>query len=209
MKFKLKEETLYLTINIIDRYLSTKNIHRSKLQLLGITSMLIASKYEEIYAPEIRDFVYIADHTYTKEEILEQEIEILTVLKFDVLTVSSLTFLERFHQVSNEFGLKVFHLALFILEFSLFELKIIYSNNNSKLAASCLYLARKILKYENAWSPALLKYSQYTEQELKVVAKDICAVLELIPKITLKACVNKFKHVNYSEVANLQIFKFK
>jgi len=64
LKFKLLPETLYLTVNIIDRYLAKEQIPRSKLQLVGVTSMLIASKYEEIYAPEVRDFEYITDKAY-------------------------------------------------------------------------------------------------------------------------------------------------
>lgn len=67
LKFKLLPETLFLTINLIDRYLEKKQILRTNFQLLGVTAMLIASKYEEIYAPEIRDFVYITDKAYTKE----------------------------------------------------------------------------------------------------------------------------------------------
>jgi len=53
LKFKLLPETLYLTVNLIDRYLAKELIPRNKLQLVGVTSMLIASKYEEIYAPEV------------------------------------------------------------------------------------------------------------------------------------------------------------
>jgi len=69
LKFKLLPETLFLTINLIDRYLERVQIKRNNLQLVGVTAMLIASKYEEIYAPEVRDFVYITDNAYTKEEI--------------------------------------------------------------------------------------------------------------------------------------------
>lgn len=67
LKFKLLPETLFLTVNLIDRYCEKKQIPRINYQLLGVTSMLIASKYEEIYAPEIRDFVYITDKAYSKE----------------------------------------------------------------------------------------------------------------------------------------------
>ena len=67
LKFKLMPETLYLTVNIIDRFLEVRSVMRSKLQLVGVTAMLLASKYEEIYAPEVRDFVYITDRAYTRE----------------------------------------------------------------------------------------------------------------------------------------------
>lgn len=66
-KFKLLPETLFLTVNILDRYCEVKQVQRANYQLVGVTAMLIASKYEEIYAPEIRDFVYITDKAYTKE----------------------------------------------------------------------------------------------------------------------------------------------
>ena len=54
LKFKLHQETLFLTVNIIDRFLSLRPIQRNKLQLVGCTAMLIAAKYEEIYAPEVQ-----------------------------------------------------------------------------------------------------------------------------------------------------------
>lgn len=59
LKFKLRTETLYMTINLVDRYLSHNLIHRTKLQLVGVAAMFIACKYEEIYAPVVQDFVYI------------------------------------------------------------------------------------------------------------------------------------------------------
>jgi cyclin B len=61
LKFKLLPETLFLTINLMDRYCMVKQVLRNEYQLLGVTAMLIASKYEEIYPPEIRDFVHITD----------------------------------------------------------------------------------------------------------------------------------------------------
>ena len=80
LKFNLLPETLYLTINLIDRFLSLHSVNRNKLQLVGVTAMLIASKYEEIYPPIVSDFVYITDNAYTKEEILAMEERILIAL---------------------------------------------------------------------------------------------------------------------------------
>jgi cyclin B len=76
-KFKLLQETLFLTVNLIDRYLTSHQVLRSKLQLVGVAAMFIASKYEEIYAPELKDFVYVCDKAYAKEEILDMESKIL------------------------------------------------------------------------------------------------------------------------------------
>ena len=83
-KFKLLTETLFFTVNIIDRYLSLKQITRARLQLVGVASLLITTKYEEIYPPNLKDFVYITDNAYTKEEILEMESDILCVLDFNL-----------------------------------------------------------------------------------------------------------------------------
>ena len=69
LKFKMVPETLYLTVNLVDRYLELKLVRRSKLQLVGVAALSLASKYEEIYPPELRDLVYITDRAYNKQEI--------------------------------------------------------------------------------------------------------------------------------------------
>lgn len=94
MKFKLMPETLYLTINIIDRYLEKVQVERHRLQLVGVTSMLIASKYEEIYSPEIKDFIYITDNAYSKEDLLNMEYDILSKLGFSLTFPSQYRLLE-------------------------------------------------------------------------------------------------------------------
>jgi len=99
MKFKLLPETLFLTVNLIDRYIENTVIPRTKLQLVGVTAMLIASKYEEIYAPEVRDFVYITDKAYSKEEILKMECSMLATFNFNITFPSSYRFLERFSKI--------------------------------------------------------------------------------------------------------------
>ena len=69
-KFKLQRETLFITISIIDRYLAIQLCSKTQLQLVGVSALLIACKYEEIYPPELKDFVFITDHAYTKEDVL-------------------------------------------------------------------------------------------------------------------------------------------
>ena len=68
---------------------------KSKLQLVGVTSMLLASKYEEMYAPEINDFVYITDNAYTKSDIRKMECLILKKLDFNLGRPLPLHFLRR------------------------------------------------------------------------------------------------------------------
>ena len=65
------EETLFLTVNLIDRFLERQIVIRKKLQLVGVTAMLLACKYEEVSIPVIEDFVVITDKAYTKKDVLD------------------------------------------------------------------------------------------------------------------------------------------
>jgi len=76
-KFKLLPETLFLTVNLIDRYFSMFDVKKSEVQLVGITALLIATKYEEIYPPMVKDFIYLTDNTFTRAQILTMEKSIL------------------------------------------------------------------------------------------------------------------------------------
>lgn len=100
-KFELMPETLYLTFYIVDRYLSMACILRKELQLVGVSSMLIACKYEEIWAPEVNDFICISDMAYTREDILATEKEILNKLEWNLTVPTPYVFLVRFLKASQ------------------------------------------------------------------------------------------------------------
>jgi G2/mitotic-specific cyclin-B, other len=68
------DETLFLMVNIIDRFLEKEVVPRKKLQLVGVTAMLLACKYEEVSVPVVEDLVLISDRAYTKGQILEMVI---------------------------------------------------------------------------------------------------------------------------------------
>lgn len=72
-KFKLKPWTLFLTANILDRFLEKKPIKRKEFQLIGMASFLVASKFEDIYPPDTKELCYLCENAYTKEEILKAE----------------------------------------------------------------------------------------------------------------------------------------
>ena len=100
-KFRLLPETLYLCVNIIDRYLSRVLVNRKRLQLVGITALFVACKYEEIYPPEVKDCVYITDRAYTRQEVLDMESDILKVLGFKMTVPTAYPFLQRFLHITN------------------------------------------------------------------------------------------------------------
>lgn len=89
-----KASISYLTLCIFI-YLQCNEVSKQKLQLVGVSAMLLASKYEEMYAPEINDFVYITDHAYTKRQIRQMEAQIFKCLDFSLGKPLSLHFLRR------------------------------------------------------------------------------------------------------------------
>ena len=119
-QFKLKTESLFLTINLIDRYLEKIMVTKENLQLVGVSSMLIACKYEEIWPPQIRDYIHMCDKAYTKDQIIEMELCMLSALDFNVDFVSSNSFLERFVQISKA-DQTTHNLAQYMLEISMLD----------------------------------------------------------------------------------------
>lgn len=100
-KFRLMPETLFVTVSIIDRYLERVQIKKSQLHLLGVTSLLIATKYEEIYPPELKDLLSVSENKFSREEVLRLESDILSTLEFNFFASTSFRFLERYRKISN------------------------------------------------------------------------------------------------------------
>ena len=201
-KFKLLNETLFLTVNLIDRYLSKCQVSRQNLQLIGVSCMFIATKYEEIYPPDLRDFVYVTDQAYTKQEILRMEGKVLNTLNFHVTVSSPYLFLMRY---ANLLGVskKTLMMARYLTELALVEYGMIkYTPSN--IAASALYLSCKIMK-KTAWNSLMETNAKYSEKEVRPCAKALCIILQNTPKSNLKACKKKFSKEKFSEVAKIKI----
>ena len=86
---------LFLNTESLWFYLQEEPVKRSELQLVGVTAMLLASKYEEMYAPEIGDFVYITDHAYDKAAIRKTESKMFKALDYKLGDPLCLHFLRR------------------------------------------------------------------------------------------------------------------
>ncbi|KAK4274644.1 hypothetical protein QN277_017838 [Acacia crassicarpa] len=170
-EYNLVSDTLYLTVAYIDKYLSLNALSRHKLQLLGVSSMLIASKYEEIKPPEVEEFCYITDNTYTKEEVVTMEAEILKSLKYEMGYPTVKTFLRRFCTVALEnyeaSELQFEFLTYYLAELSLLEYSCV-KFLPSLVAASVIFLARFMLSPKtHPWNSALHRRSGYKSSDLK------------------------------------------
>jgi len=204
LKFKLLPETLFLTTELIDRYLEKEEINRNKLQLVGVSSLFIACKYEEIYPPELKDFVYITDKAYTKEDILKMEYHILSTLNFNLTSPSSLRLLEVYLEL---IGLKLDEhqqfFAKYLLELFLVDYRMI-KYSPSWIAASTIYITMKVKKFnstDGSRTIELPKITGYTEEKIKECARDICIVLDYAERSSLQAVRNKYSMPRYLEVA--------
>lgn len=203
LKFTLNPETLFLSLNLLDRYLERSVIDRNQLQLVGVTSMLIASKYEDIYAPEVKDFEYITDRAYSKIEILEMERMILKTLEFNVTTPSALRFLERYTGLAG-FEERAVNMAKYLIELPLTEYKML-KYSPSLVAASSVYLTNKLLNHDPSWPQILIQNSPWKTSDLKPCARDICALMQSAERNTLQNVRKKYLRAEFLEVAKLQL----
>ncbi|XP_022772224.1 putative cyclin-A3-1 [Durio zibethinus] len=170
-EYKIVSDTLYMTVSYIDRFLSLNALNRQRLQLLGISSMLIASKYEEINPPSVEEFCYITDNTYTKDEVVKMEADILKSLKFELGNPTVRTFLRRFTRVAQE-DYKASSLQLEFLGYYLAELSLLdygcVKFLPSVVAASVIFLTRFVIRPKrHPWSCALQQYSGHKASDLK------------------------------------------
>ncbi|NXE13367.1 CCNB2 protein, partial [Lophotis ruficrista] len=94
-RFQLLQETLYMCVAVMDRFLQSHPVPRTRLQLVGVTALFLASKYEEVFSPDVADFVYITDDAYTSSEVRQMEITILKELNFDLGRPLPIHFLRR------------------------------------------------------------------------------------------------------------------
>jgi len=201
LKFKLRSETLFLTVHIIDRYLSKEQTTRNKLQLVGVTAMLIASKYEEIYAPEVRDFVYISDKAYDRAQILKMEGTILNALDWQLGGATPWHFLLRFGK-AGELDEKMKLTATYLMERYMQEMKSV-QHLPSKIAAAAVGIARRV-NGKSAWSAELTNHSRYSEEQLQPIQHELLEFARHAPNSSLKAVYRKYSHSKMQEVAQIQ-----
>ena len=142
-KFRLRPECLYVTSHIIDQFLSRKNTEKSNLHLLGVASLLISTKYEEIYPPDLRDLLAVSENKFQRDQVLVMEKDILQTLNFQITSPSAYRFLERYSKLSPVFqDPQVFFFAQYIQEVAMLDASLL-KFKQSEIAAASLILSAK------------------------------------------------------------------
>ena len=190
--FNKSNETLFLSVNIMDRYTSKKRISLDIYQLVGISSFLIASKYEDINSPPIDKLIYISKNIYNHDDIVSMEKEILSTLNYDIFFVSPFHFFSFFYIVSETNNKQLFYLGNLILEICLLNTEIM-SYSQSLLAISVIHIAEKCLQIIGGTNNIKLFYN-YSEREIREIQKKIILFLS---------------HIVYNDKNNLIMEKFE
>ncbi len=183
LKFKLLNDTTHMTVMLVDRYLAVKpNVSRKQLQLVGVTCMLIASKYEEIYAPEVRDFEYICNGAFTQDEIRAMEVHILNTLGYDICHPTPLHFLRRFSKAARSDS-ECHTLAKYLTELAAVHYEsLVYAP--SLLAAAAVLLARTMHPNGDpdeppfTWNKTMRHYTGYSREVMTPCSVLSCHVLK-------------------------------
>ena len=200
-RFKLKNETLFQTVWIIDTYLSLFPIIRARLQLLGIASLLISCKSQEIYYPQLNELIDITDGAYKKDELIEMETIVLKVLKFNIISPTSNDFYNIIAKAFN-FNNKQYFLGKYFLESSLIDYQMI-KFPSSIIGVSCAYIVMKffgINNYKLLYSNDVIKIN-CPQKVIKEAAREICFLVKNLSQSTLKAVKVKYSLPQFLNVA--------
>ena len=201
-QFELSQETLFLSVNYLDRYLQSQveTTPRDQLQLVGVTAMFLACKVEEIYLPSIEDFVYSTDNAYTEAELRAMEIKMINVLNFDLNSPIPLSFLRRYSKAGDVDVLE-HTLAKYILELSLLDFGQA-ALPPSMTAAAALHLSLQLLEpdVKQPWNLSLQYHSGYTTAMLQPIIARMSVVLtnsetHKLQAVRQKYCSRKFRRV--------------
>ncbi|XP_036327091.1 G2/mitotic-specific cyclin-A isoform X2 [Rhagoletis pomonella] len=201
-EYNLDTETLYLSVSYIDRFLSQMSVVRSKLQLVGTAAMYIASKYEEIYPPDVGEFVFITDDTYNKAQVLRMEQIILKILAFDLCTPTAYVFINTY-AVLLDMTDRLKYLTQYICELALLEADPYLRFLPSLISAAALALSRHLLDYA-IWTRELEEVTSYSLEDLKEVFLHLCKTHNAATKLAQQAIQEKYRADKYKKVSTIK-----
>ena len=209
-KFGFCDETLFMTISIIDRYSSIKKITRNEYQCLGITALMIACKHEEINVPKVEDFIYITDNAYNKSEVFNMEIDILDKLQYNLLYPSPIKFYE-YLSLHFHFDKKMHYLGKYLMETFLLDLVSI-KFKHSIISCACTYIVMKFFKMQNYKESYLKKWYMIEGKEgyevengcgVKDCATEMCNFVDNINNTNYLSCQKKYAVDEYYNISKL------
>ncbi|EEC70416.1 hypothetical protein OsI_01413 [Oryza sativa Indica Group] len=189
-RLMLMPETLYLTVYIIDQYLSLENVPRKELQLVGVSAMLIACKYEETWAPLVKDFLVISDNSFSRQQVLSTEKSILNKLQWNLTVPTMYMFILRYLKAAlgDE---ELEHMTFFYAELALVQYSMLFFAP-SVIAAAAVYAARCTLGLSPLWSDLLEYHTGLAEPQLLECARRLVSLHAAAPESRQKVVYKKY-----------------
>ncbi|XP_057657770.1 G2/mitotic-specific cyclin-B [Diorhabda carinulata] len=204
MNFKLTLDTLHLCIGIIDRYLQeNKKVGKNTLQLVGTSALLIACKYEEVYIPDLEDFEYTCDNTFSKRQILQMEREILKRLDFSLGRPLSIQFLRRYNKIADA-NIDHHNLGKYLLELALLEDSMSHVRPSLQAASACclsMGILNETMDLQKLWTPTLAHYTSYTYYDIRTVVADLAYLIIKNEKSKHQAVRKKYASAKYGKIS--------
>ena len=200
-RFHFKTKTLFQTVYIIDLYLSYENIEKKNFQLLGIASLLIACKENEIYVPNPQQYIEVTDFAYQKKDLLNMEKKIMHVTKFEILIPTA----EEFYSILSKkfnFTEKQYELGNYFLDSSLVSYDLLMYQP-STIGVACAYIVMKFYQingYRELYSSKMTN-AEHPQKTIKDCARDLCRFVKNLSNSTLLAVKAKYSSVEHLNVA--------
>lgn len=201
-EYKLNTETLFLAVNFIDRFLSFMSVQRAKLQLVGTACMFIAAKYEEIYPPDVTEFCYITDDTYTKRQVLRMEQLVLGVLNFECAPPTAHFFVNHLAAMAG-CGKKATALAQYLTELTMIDGEAFMPFVPSLIAAAAVALSRHTLGLA-AWEDSMTEQTGYNVEDFKECLIRLHEIFERAPDMPQQAVREKYKNASFHSVSDVR-----
>lgn len=174
---------------------------------MGVTALLIATKYEEIYPPELKDLLQVSENKFTRAEVLDMELDMLMKLQFQITTPTAYRFLERYRKLLPAMANddQLFFFAQYIQEIALLDASLLQYRPSEIAAVSVMLAFKGLKKSGHAWNKEMEASTGMLESELLPVLEELKGfVVEVNPKF-LTTLKYKFNKPTYKEVAQLPL----
>jgi len=206
-EYNITEQTHHLAVNYTDRFLSKIRVKRAKLQLVGVTALYIAAKLEEIYPPDLNEFVYVTDDTYTKSQVLKMEQLMMKTLDFRLQPPTSIEFLHIFYYELNNFNKKFpkfLNMCMFLCELMTCHSKMIGQLNSRKAVAAMLYsllTLRDEIANISQWRDLIVQVSGIAfDESMKTLLQQLTACHQDMASSEQKTVMDKYNDHKYDYV---------
>jgi len=200
-EYKLGTETLFLAVNYIDRFLSFMSVQRAKLQLVGTACMFIAAKYEEIYPPDVTEFCYITDDTYSKRQVLRMEQLVLGVLNFECAPPTPYFFVNHLAGLAG-CGKRATALAQYLTELTMIDGEAFMPFAPSIIGSAAVALSRHTLGMA-AWEDSMVTKTGYNVDDFKECLIRLHETFVRAPEMAQQAVREKYKNASYHSVSEV------